>query len=390
MGGRPGSIHVQSTGKTSRDAAGEPASAARELGQRVADTFSRSMVGGFLYVMGWAVVSLAGRVYSGYFWVGAGVSVALLVIAVLRVRYRPPLAGGMAAQRRWFVRYGAIVVASPLAWGAAQAWFLLDPFFDAATRTLSLIATIGYATVFANVYSTSRPLAAIGIAAMFVPALVALWSDRSQLPIAVAFVLYSGYLVIAVIRSHAEYRRRLQLDEALFEQRNRFEILSRLDPLTGLSNRRHFTAVLDEGCRDAIASDGALCLLILDVDHFKAVNDRHGHAVGDACLVLLSARLAHALEHDRALVARLGGEEFGVILAGRDEAEGLRVAERIRDSLSQPLLCDGHLLSITISIGVGACDRRRHADADALYRDVDSALYLAKTQGRDRVQVVPA
>ena len=348
------------------------------------------MVGGFLYVLGWAVVSLAGRVYSGYFWVGVGISVALLVIAVLRVRYRPPMTGDMAAQRRWFVRYGAIVVASPVVWGAAQAWFLLDPFFDAATRTLSLIATIGYATVFANVYSTSRPLAAIGIAVMFVPALVALWSDATQRPIAVAFVLYSAYLVVAVIRSYAEYQRRLQLDEALFEQRNRFETLSRLDPLTGLSNRRHFTAMLDEGCRDAIANGGALCLLILAVDHFKAVNDRHGHAVGDACLVSLSTRLADAFEHDRVLIARLGGEEFGVILAGRSEAEGLQVAARVRDALSQPLRCDDHLLSITVSIGVGACDRRRHADADALYRDVDSALYLAKAQGRDRVQAVPA
>jgi diguanylate cyclase len=379
---------VQSIDRPGRDAAPDPALAARELGQRVADTFARSMVGGFLYVMGWAVVSVAGRVYSGYFSLGSGISVALLVIAVLRVRYRPPKTDGMAAQRLWFWRYGAIVVASPAVWGAVQAWLLLDPFFDASTRTLSLIATIGYATVFANVYSTSRTLAATGIAVMFVPALVALWSDATQLPIAVTFVLYSGYLVVALIRSHAEYQRRLQLDEALFEQRNRFEILSRLDPLTGLSNRRHFTAMLAEGCRQALASNGALCLLILDIDHFKAVNDRHGHAVGDACLVALSARLVAAFGHEPVLIARLGGEEFAVILPDCSEADALPIAARVRDALSRPLACDGQELSITVSIGVGACDRGRHTDADALYRDVDSALYLAKAQGRNRVQAL--
>ncbi len=386
----PGSIHVQATSKDGEDAAPDPASLARALNQRVTDTYSRSTVGGFLYVMGWAVVSLSGHIYQGYFWLGLGIGLIFLVIAVLRARYRPPIGADVAAQRAWFVRYGAIVIASPVVWGAVQAWFLADPFFSTPTRTLSLIATIGYATVFANVYSTSRPMAAIGIAAMFIPALVALWDDPEQLPIAIAFVLYSAYLVVAVIRSHADYQRRLQLDEALFEQRDRFERLSRLDPLTGLANRRHFTAMLDEGCRRVRTDESALCLLILDIDHFKVVNDRHGHAVGDACLVALSERLAAAFEQDGVLVARLGGEEFGVILCDHGEADGVRIADQVRDVLSSTMICDGLALSITVSIGIGACDRRRHTDADSLYRDVDSALYVAKALGRDRVQVVPA
>lgn len=386
----PGSIHVQPTSEHGDGAAPDPAPIARALNQRVSDTYSRSTLGGFLYVLGWAVVSLSGHVYQGYFWLGIGISLLFLVIAVIRAQYRPPVGGDIAAQRAWFIRYGAIVIASPVLWGAVQAWFLADPFFSMPTRTLVLIATIGYATVFANVYSTSRPMAAIGIAAMFIPALVALWVDPVQLPIAIAFVLYSAYLIVAVIRSHADYQRRLQLDEALFEQRDRFERLSRLDPLTGLANRRHFTATLDEGCRRVHKDESALCLLILDIDHFKAVNDRYGHTVGDACLVALSERLAAAFERDGVLVARLGGEEFGLILCGHDEADGLRIADQVRSLLSSTMICDGLPLSVTVSIGIGACDRRRHVDADALYRDVDSALYVAKALGRDRVQVVPA
>lgn len=362
----------------------------RRLAQVAADTFERSRIGGFLYVIGWVAVAITGRADIAYFAWSLGIGLAFLAIAALRMTYRPP-ASDAAGQRAWLRRYGAVMVASPLVWGAAQTWLLLDPYFDVNTQTVSLVATIGYATVFANVYSTSRTLAAIGIAALFVPPIVALLSQRSQLTIAIAYLMYAGYLVFAVLHSHAEYRRRLLLDEALLDQRDRFERLSREDALTGLHNRRHFTAMLDAAAAKVRTEGATLALLILDIDHFKLVNDRHGHAIGDACLVAFAQRLAQSFPPTGTrLLARLGGEEFGVILAGPDADSAFAQARRFRDVLAgEPLFCEGRAMPITVSIGVGRFDAARHGDADDLYRDVDAALYAAKAEGRNRVCASP-
>src|SRR5690606_26924682 len=136
-----------------------------------------------------------------------------------------------------------------------------------------------------------------------------LWMDVSQRPLAVAMTFYAVYLAGALLRTHADYRRRLELDIALREQRDLYEGLSRTDPLTGVFNRRHFGERMD--ALAAVAREGGegFTLLILDVDHFKKVNDVHGHAIGDACLKALADRMRQAFSPSRALLARLGGEE---------------------------------------------------------------------------------
>ncbi|HBD20854.1 MAG TPA: GGDEF domain-containing protein, partial [Arenimonas sp.] len=116
-------------------------------------------------------------------------------------------------------------------------------------------------------------------------------------------------------------------------------------------------------------------------------NDRHGHAVGDACLKAIADRLQRAFPPPRALLARLGGEEFGVLFDG-PEAEARQAAEAFRHALAIGLLdVEGQRLPVTVSIGVGGFDPVRHGDGDGLYRAVDAALYAAKADGRDRVAV---
>jgi diguanylate cyclase (GGDEF)-like protein len=261
----------------------------------------------------------------------------------------------------------------------------MDPRFGQDIRMVSLVATIGSATVFANVYSTVRSLAAAGVCVLLLPLLVVLWSQPADRALAVAMSFYSLYLAGAVVRSHAEYRRRLRLDEALRQQRDLFEHLSRTDPLTGVYNRRHFTARLDQAAQLAQRGGPGFTLLLLDVDHFKRVNDLHGHTVGDACLQALADRLQRAFPPPGALLARLGGEEFGVLYWG-DAASAMSAAEALRhDLVDRPIECEGKRLTVTASMGVGAFDAPLHGDGDGLYRAVDLALYAAKGQGRNRV-----
>jgi diguanylate cyclase (GGDEF)-like protein len=357
------------------------------LAQVVADTYQLSKIGGFLYLFGWAVIGWLGSVMAFAPTAAIAIGAGFILLAALRLVMRPPASGGPDENRRWLWRYALVLPLASVLWSAVQAWILLDGRFNQDTRMVSLIATIGYATVFANIYSTVRHLAAVGVCVLFLPMLVVLWSQPADRALAVAMSFYALYLAGAVVRSHAEYGRRLRLDQALREQHDLYEHLSRTDPLTGVFNRRHFTARLDEMARMAQQGGEGFTLMILDVDHFKRVNDRHGHAVGDACLQALADRMQRAFPAP-ALLARLGGEEFGVLLPGT-EASALAAAEGLRHELvTRPVECDGLRLTLTASMGLGAFDPSRHGDGDGLYRAVDVALYAAKEQGRNRVHAL--
>jgi diguanylate cyclase (GGDEF)-like protein len=154
------------------------------------------------------------------------------------------------------------------------------------------------------------------------------------------------------------------------------------DALTGLANRRHFFERAE-----ALLSlkQDPLATLIFDLDHFKAVNDGHGHAVGDAVLVEVAKRCRAVLD-DMQLLARLGGEEFGVLLPACDEVEAAAVAERIRTAVSaNPITLPAVTVGVTISIG-GAFGMPDDLGIDTLMVRADRALYAAKRAGRNHAR----
>jgi diguanylate cyclase (GGDEF)-like protein len=156
------------------------------------------------------------------------------------------------------------------------------------------------------------------------------------------------------------------------------------DPLTGLHNRRAFQARLAEETERTRRSGDSFALLMIDLDHFKALNDRHGHPAGDAALAAVAAVLRQELRSVD-LPARLGGEEFGVLLPHSDQQAARIAAERLRAAIAAcPIIHKGATLTVTASVGV-AC-YPDHADTDEeLLRIADRAMYAAKHAGRDRV-----
>ncbi len=158
--------------------------------------------------------------------------------------------------------------------------------------------------------------------------------------------------------------------------------LATTDPLTGLANRRAATEALGrELARRARArARGTTALCLLDVDHFKSVNDLHGHEVGDAVLTHLGAVLRRACRASD-LPARIGGEELSVLLPDTDLAGAVELAERLRTALAQ----DPGPLPVTVSVGVAAAPETAE-DPAGLLRAADRALYRAKRGGRDQVR----
>ena len=153
------------------------------------------------------------------------------------------------------------------------------------------------------------------------------------------------------------------------------------DPLTGLANRAHFTQALERAIADARRHGDALAVLYLDLDDFKPVNDRLGHAAGDQLLVDLARNLESDLRSTDT-VARMGGDEFAVILPRlSDHADSVRAAVcKVARSVSTPTLISGESVSVTASIGAALFDPE-HDDADTLLAKADSAMYEAKRSG---------
>lgn len=163
----------------------------------------------------------------------------------------------------------------------------------------------------------------------------------------------------------------------------RLEYMATVDDLTNVTNRRQFMKVLKAETTRAIRYSRPLSMLMIDVDHFKSINDTYGHPMGDRALILLADTIKGALRESD-LLGRLGGEEFGAMLPeiGKDLAAG--VADRIREKVaSTPLESDQGTLNLTISIGVAAVDP--HSGVEDLLRRADQALYQAKESGRNRV-----
>ena len=172
-------------------------------------------------------------------------------------------------------------------------------------------------------------------------------------------------------------------------QREAAEALSKLalhDPLTALPNRALFMDRLGQALRRLDRRDRVLAVLFVDLDRFKTINDRLGHAAGDEVLQAVGGRLREVLRPDDT-VARLGGDEFVVLCEDLDDDRAaLKVAERVLAALDRPVACGEQEVVSSASIGI-ALTRRSDATPDALLRDADMAMYRAKETGRHRIEV---
>jgi diguanylate cyclase (GGDEF)-like protein len=157
------------------------------------------------------------------------------------------------------------------------------------------------------------------------------------------------------------------------------------DSLTGLLNRRGFAERADAAVAASRSDRAPLAVLMIDIDHFKAINDRFGHAVGDQVLKTVAQRASGALRRE-AVFARLGGEEFAVLLPGADRAQATTVAGRLHAAISNaPMAVNGHTIGVTVSVG-GAMLRGSDLGADMLVDRADGGLYAAKANGRNRIE----
>ncbi len=177
--------------------------------------------------------------------------------------------------------------------------------------------------------------------------------------------------------------------EALQRINTELQKLATEDSLTGLPNRRAFDEKLHNDWKHCRRSNTPLSLIILDIDYFKKVNDSYGHQSGDLILQQIASFMSLIIRRDTDLIARIGGEEFGVILPNSDHDTAIRIAESLRLTLIQNTLKipDGRDIHVTISGGVATTtDFGEPNSIGKFYTQADKALYRAKSEGRNRVE----
>ncbi|HLO25958.1 MAG TPA: diguanylate cyclase [Geobacteraceae bacterium] len=176
------------------------------------------------------------------------------------------------------------------------------------------------------------------------------------------------------------------LQDALRRSNQLLLELSNTDPLTGLFNRRYFMGALEKEFQRAQRKNGPLTLIILDIDHFKRINDQYGHPQGDQVLTSLAAVVQGELRRYD-IIARYGGEEFIILLPETPSEEGSALAERLRaavERMNLPSSMEG--ARVTISLGVSTCPSEGITSVYDLIREADEALYRAKAGGRNQVR----
>ena len=314
-------------------------------------------------------------------WIGAIAVLSLVRLGlVLAYRRRAPLPAQMISWERGFV---VTLVSVSLAWGVG-AWLIL-PFDSLAHQAVIYFFLIGIAGGAVASYSVHPTACLLSVLTLMTPVTIRfLFEDGIEVrAMALAGVMYLVASIRATRNTGAFWRRTFELSWELQQAHATANRLARTDELTGLNNRRSFTELASRSLEQAKRYARPLALVMFDIDHFKHVNDTHGHAAGDRVLQAV-ANVMRQTARDSDIPGRLGGEEFALMLPETTGNEGVALAERLRLVLTALRVPHtGATISFTCSFGVAA-RTDDIAVLDTLLNRADEALHRAKRQGRNR------
>ncbi|TAK95948.1 MAG: GGDEF domain-containing protein [Aquabacterium sp.] len=310
---------------------------------------------------------------------------------------------GLYKKQAWFGRQSPWMAESLIVVSGLLAAGSLALIIDLSHSPLRTLAHAGFAPmlVYGNLVQRLRFRAAVLLSGMILLIHGWLLASNTGAPSAAVLPLLLLNLVTAffsLISSYEmEYEERLrfwlneserQLLDELDETNKSLDTLSRRDALTGCANRRHAQDALQQHLR---TPGTQAAMILLDVDHFKAYNDRYGHPAGDRCLQAVAAAMQQAVPVNQGLLARWGGEEFMVIAPGATLRQAQTLAESIRQAvfgLAMPHA--GSLTAPVVSVSLGVahivCGTDPESDLDQLQTQADQALYEAKATGRNSVR----
>ncbi len=310
----------------------------------------------------------------------------------LRLLFERRLARQAADRPAAHWAFQALLMSNPLCWGLVTCLTMLWPPMMPAREVMWLVV-ISLVSSGSIVFAIDARLRlGYSLAPMLPPVVTAVATEHELASfLVVGAALMQFFLVRATRIVHNDYWAAATARADLEQRAKKLEQQSITDSVTQVSNRQHFDRQLALEWARAERDGNALSLLMIDVDHFKRINDQHGHQVGDECLKSIAQSLGGQLRGAGDLLARYGGEEFVALLPGAPGEAAAGTAERLRAAvagLRVPCLPPGS--GISCSIGVHTAWPAPGHSAAALVAGADEALYAAKASGRNRVCVFAA
>jgi diguanylate cyclase (GGDEF)-like protein len=355
------------------------------------DLYVRSMHGPFFYIIGSVLFVLTIGRPAELPPLAWAPSLLFALLYALRYGNRvPPMPAPADELRRWRFRHWLLIDAGCLLWTGhlLVAGAMFPP--HSPPVMVALTCTFAYLSAIGNSFVMNRRAAIGALLALWVPgALAFAIFYRDGLPVALGVGAYGLYSMHMLERSHRDYCGQIDAEVALLAAKAESEKLVATDVLTGLANRREYERRFAQAWHMAARQRGDLALLVIDLDNFKQLNDAYGHAAGDSCLRHFAEILTRHFRRAGDLSARIGGEEFAVILPGVTAYDAAVLGEEFRRSLTQSSCrYSDHEIRVTASIGAGAADWERDRDPLATFARIDQACYEAKKQGRSRLVAV--
>lgn len=280
------------------------------------------------------------------------------------------------------------VFISAASWGLMLAFSAFEGVFS--EKQLIIIFSCSFALCTIGVISLAmyRRMVLVFLLGMLFPVILVVFLGKSVLGPEFAFLtlFYSFSMYFMSIFPRREYELLVNANFKLSVKTKQLSLLTMQDSLTGIHNRRYFNKTFDVELSRASRIDYSLVLLMIDIDHFKAVNDKYGHLAGDHCLVQI-AEVINSNKHRKTdIFARYGGEEFVLVLTNISKENGAAYAEQLRKAVEETnFYMTYHKVDLTISIGGVYVIPGAGVSANRIIDAADKALYQSKTQGRNQV-----
>ena len=316
-----------------------------------------------------------------FWWLAILTASTLLRIAMFVAYFRSD--ESKRTPQRWERKYWITLVLSAGIWGGGA--FVLMPADDLLSQALVMLFTVGMSVSAVSCYSAYRDMTLVSIGLVLFPCTAWLLFQPSSIQVGMALSI----LVFAAFAARATHKMSQALEIAFrltreMEQANSISTrAAQTDELTGLKSRRAFFEHAQQLYNECKSKRLGLCAVMLDMDHFKHINDTYGHQVGDQVLremgVVISSSFRATDIH-----GRLGGEEFAILLPDTSIEVATQIAEQLIDTIAGLMIEPVHGISASLGVAsTGACNKDLHS----LMNDADKALYRAKALGRNRVAV---
>jgi diguanylate cyclase (GGDEF)-like protein len=344
------------------------------------DIDERSINGIYVYLATWLLVGGATGFYQQnlvFFWVTAIVFFLLgLIRLAVHLHYSKHQSTNNATRKTWLF-FNVLCPAG--IYSVLFSLSIVEPSFE-PIFTYLLMAIFALVSTGAVIFAPMKKLSVAFLTALTpLPFICAVFLSGERLVEGLMLLLYSTYMFAQAIKLNREYLHNLK-------QRYKLNKLNLQDSLTGISNRRRFDEAFESAWKSALRSKSLLSLILIDIDYFKTVNDQYGHSAGDEVIKSIAQVIQSICQRDTDVVARLGGEEYAVLLSNYQIEKLGDFAEKIRQSIQSTETQSGeNKIRVTASLGVTHTTAELNKSTKELFNIADKNLYAAKEQGRNRV-----